>query len=194
MGWLGQHLRHIALLDHIAIFQNHHPVGEAAHHIQVVGDEQNRHAVLLLQAVEQIENLLAQRNIQRSGGLVCQQQLWLSGQGHGDHGALALSARQLMRVTVDAPFRLWDACVGQQFCGLLPSLSRRHAALELQDLRNLVANGEQRVERGHGLLKNHSDIAATHLAQLRLAHAQQIGAIKQGTATHPSATRQTQEA
>ena len=88
---IGQHLRHLALLHHIAALQHHHLVGKAAHHVQVVGDQQNRHTVFFLQAVEQIQNLLAQRHIQRGGGFVGQQQFRLSGQSHGDHGALALS-------------------------------------------------------------------------------------------------------
>ena len=80
------------MLHHIAALEHHHLVGKTAHHVQVMGDEQNRHAVLLLQAIEQIQNLLTQRDIQRSGGFIGQQQLGFSSQSHGDHGALALSA------------------------------------------------------------------------------------------------------
>jgi len=42
----------IALLDQIAVFHDHHPVYETPRHIEVMGDQQNRHAVLVLQAVE----------------------------------------------------------------------------------------------------------------------------------------------
>ena len=90
--------------------------------------------------------------------------------------------------------RLRNTSVSQQFDGVLPRIRGRHAALELQDLGNLVTNGEQRVERGHGLLENHGDVAAAHLAQLCLVHAQQIRVFKDCFATHPSASGQTQQA
>ena len=92
------------------------------------------------------------------------------------------------------PLRLRDAGIGQKFDGVLPRIRSRHATLELQDLGNLVANRKQRVERGHGLLKDHGDIAAAHLAQLCLGHAQQIRVFKDCFATHPSASGQTQQA
>ena len=68
-------------------------------------------------AVQQIEDLAAQRDIQRRGGLVGQQQLRLAGQRHGNHGALALAARELVRKRLCAPLRLGDAGFRQQVDG-----------------------------------------------------------------------------
>ena len=89
---LAQHLGHRALLDHQTVFHHHHALGKTAHHVQVVGDEQHRHVVFGLQAVEQGQYLPAQRHVQGGGGLVSQQQFGFTGQCHGDHGALALAA------------------------------------------------------------------------------------------------------
>jgi hypothetical protein len=52
----------------------------APHYVEVVGDQQNRHAQLLLQAGEQFQDLFLNSDIERGGGLVGDQQLWLIGQ------------------------------------------------------------------------------------------------------------------
>ncbi len=92
----GEHLAHGALLHQVAVLHDGHTVGEAAHQLQVVGDEQHGHARLALEIGQQLQDLPAQRHVQRRGGLIGQQQARPAGQGHGDHGALALPARQLV--------------------------------------------------------------------------------------------------
>ncbi|MNV85368.1 hypothetical protein D3C71_1793180 [compost metagenome] len=57
------------------MLHHRHAVGKAAHQVQVVGDQQQRHAGLALQVAEQIENLQAQGDIEGRGRLVGQQQL-----------------------------------------------------------------------------------------------------------------------
>ena len=70
-------------------------VGDDAH---VVGDEQHRGAVLLLQFADQLQDLLLRRDVERRGRLVGDQQLGLQDQRHGDHDALALAAGELVRI------------------------------------------------------------------------------------------------
>ena len=101
-----KHLANGALLDDMAVFHHGHAVSEAPHQIEVVRDKQDGHAVTLLQFGQQVENLHPQRYIQCGGGLVGQQQFGLTGQCHGDHGALALTARQLVRKRLGSPLRL----------------------------------------------------------------------------------------
>jgi hypothetical protein len=79
------------------MLHHRHAVGKAAHQVQVVRDQQHGHAGLALQIAQQIQDLRAQRHVQRRGGLVGQQQPGLARQGHGDHGALALAAAELVR-------------------------------------------------------------------------------------------------
>ena len=68
-----------------------------AHHGEVMGDEQARHAQLRLQLHQQVENLRTHRNIQRAHRLVTHQQRRAQRQGAGDDNALALAAGELMR-------------------------------------------------------------------------------------------------
>jgi hypothetical protein len=107
--WGAKHIGHTALLHQHALLHHGHAVGKAAHQVQVVRDQQHGHTAAALQVGEQIENLAAQRDVERRGGLVGQQQRGLAGQGHGDHGALALAAAQLVRKAVGAALGLGNA-------------------------------------------------------------------------------------
>jgi hypothetical protein len=105
----GEHVRDRALLDDMAVFHDGNAVGEAAHQIEVVRDEDHGHTVAPLQFTKQVQNLHAQRHVQRSGRLIGQQQPGLAGQRHGNHGPLALPARQLVGKGLCPPFRLGNA-------------------------------------------------------------------------------------
>ena len=79
-----------------------------------------------------------------------------------------------------AALRLWNARGGEQLHGLRPGLLATQRLLELQHFRHLRTHGHQRVERGHGLLKNHGDIATTHATHFALGQCQQISPVEQG--------------
>jgi hypothetical protein len=51
--------------------------------------------------------------------------------------------------------------------------------MELKDFADLPLDPMQRIERGHGLLENHSDPSAANLAQTRLRAGQKVLAIEQ---------------
>jgi hypothetical protein len=51
-----------------------HAVGDLADQAEVVGDEQHRHLVLLLQPRDQVHDLLLDRHVQRRGRLVGDQE------------------------------------------------------------------------------------------------------------------------
>ena len=80
----------------------HHqyPVAELLHQRNVVGDKENGEAAPLLgsQGVQQLQNFLLHRHIQRGGDLVADQKPGRDGQRPGDRRPLALSAADLMRV------------------------------------------------------------------------------------------------
>ena len=62
---------------------------------EVVGDEQQRHAVRLDERIEQIENFGLRRHVERGGRLVGDQQPRPAGQRHGEHDALLHAAAEL---------------------------------------------------------------------------------------------------
>ena len=81
-----------------AVAHHHHAVGDLADDAEVVADEQHAHAVLGLQPREQLHDLALDGDVERGGRLVGDQQLRLAGQRHGDHHALLLAARELVRI------------------------------------------------------------------------------------------------
>ncbi len=67
-------------------------VGEAPHHSQIMRDEDDGHAVLLLQITQQIEDLRLHGDVKRGRRLIGDQQVRIVGKRHGNHHALALPA------------------------------------------------------------------------------------------------------
>ena len=71
-----------------------------ADHAQVVADEQIRQPQILAQLREQVDHLCLDGNIQRRHGLVADDDRGLERQCAGDTDALALSARELVRIAL----------------------------------------------------------------------------------------------
>ena len=103
-----------AFLDDLAALHDVDALGHLAHDAEVVRDEQHRHAHLALQLPQQLEDLRLDGDVERRRRLVGDQQVGLVGERHGDHDALALAARELVREGVEALLGLADADLVQQ--------------------------------------------------------------------------------
>ena len=130
-------------------------------------DEQHGHAHLFLQVGEKLQDLRLDGDVECRGRLVGNQQLGLVGKRHGDHDALALSARQLVRVGGETLFRLLDANLVQQLQNARPGTLVVESAMQFQYLADLPFDCVQRIERCHRLLEDDRDaIAADRLHPL----------------------------
>ena len=87
-------------------------------------------------------------------------------QRHGDHDALAHAARQVVRIVVDALRRRGDPHQLEHFDRARLGGLRRHRGVGQDRLDDLLADGVDRVERGHRLLEDHRHLAAAQLAAL----------------------------
>jgi hypothetical protein len=93
-------------------------------------------------------------------------------QGHGDHGALPQAAGKLMGKLFRAGFRLRHRRAAQGCNGpLLRGDFRQLGLVGADGFRDLRADGQNRVQRGHGLLKNHGDLPAAHALPIALRQA-----------------------
>ena len=148
------------LFDDFPGLHHAHTLSDAAHQIEVVADQQQRHAKTLLQGLEQNQNLALHCHVQRRGGFVGDQQLRLARQGHGDHYPLPLATGQLMGIGLEPLFGFLDADQLQQLQN--PRLRRvaRQALVHQQGFADLLFDAVQRVERGHRLLEDHRDPVA----------------------------------
>ena len=95
-----EELRGGRLLDRVAVQHDDRAVGDLGHHAHVVRDERDRHAFLVLQQLDQLEDLGLDRDVERGGRLVGDQELRLARERHGDHHALAHAAGEPVRILV----------------------------------------------------------------------------------------------
>ena len=122
--------------------------------------KQQRHPHLALQLVEQRQDLRLDRDVERGGRLVGDQQLRPAGERHGDHRALALPARELVRIARRraAPARGCRSARAARRRAHAPRSAQR--LVQRQHLGDLVADRVERIERRHRLLEDHRDARA----------------------------------
>ena len=85
-------------LDDLALRHHADAVRHLAHDAEVVGDEQHAPCRSARAGRGGVQDLGLDGDVERGGGLVGDQQVGLVGERHGDHHALALAARELVRV------------------------------------------------------------------------------------------------
>ena len=129
------------LLDDLSSLHHTHALRDAAHQIEVVTDQQQRHAQALLQGFEQHEDLALHGDVQCCRWLVGDQQLRFAGQRHGDHHPLPLPPRELMRISLQPLLRLLNADHSEQFQNALLRLFTAKAAVQQQSLADLFFDG-----------------------------------------------------
>ena len=98
-----------------------------------------------------------------------------AGEGGGDHDALLLAARGLVRIA--AHHRGGIAQLDMARAASSPSChaaSRRQAAMAAQHLGELPAERQRRVERGRRVLEHHADARAADRRRSRAAAGAQI--------------------
>ncbi|MNS95897.1 hypothetical protein D3C72_1301730 [compost metagenome] len=74
VGHAGEDAARVALLDQFAVLHHRHAVGGLGHHGEVVGDEDQTHAVLAHQPLQQLQNLGLGGDVQRRRRLIGDQQ------------------------------------------------------------------------------------------------------------------------
>ena len=85
-------------LDDPAEVHDRDPVADVADDREVVGDEQVGQAESLLEALEQVDDLGLDRDVEGADGLVGDDEVGLERQGPGDADALPLAAGELVRI------------------------------------------------------------------------------------------------
>ena len=94
-----------------------------------------------------------------------------------------------MRVVVEAALGGGDADAGEHFDGVFFGLGERVPEMQPRDFGELLADGEEGIERRHRVLKDHRDAVAANSRELRLRHRDQIAAFEKGGAAGDSAGR-----
>ena len=87
---------HGAGLDHLAGVHHGHPIAQLGDQAEVVRDEQDRAPHLVLQLAQELDDLRLERDVERRGRLVRDQQVRTRDQRERDADALAHAARELV--------------------------------------------------------------------------------------------------
>src|SRR2546428_5177068 len=191
---LGEDPPHGADLDDAPRVHDGHAVADARHDPEVVGDEDHREPVTLLQLLQQAEVLRLDGEVEARGRLVGDEQARGPRDGHGADDALAHPARELVRKRAQPRGGRGDAHGGQQLRRARGDGAAAQAVVHREGLAYLHADGEDRIERGHRVLQDHRDLAPADLLHLGLALRQQILAVEANLAAHDARGRPRHEA
>ena len=142
---IGEQLIDWRALDDLAGIHHGDLVADLGDHAEIVRDQNDCGSARGFQLAHQIEDLRLQRDVERGGRLVRDQQLRIAGQRHRDHHALTHAARELVRIFVDPLVGRGDMDAAQQFDRALAGLTPRSAAMTQDGLNDLVADRKTRV-------------------------------------------------
>ena len=123
-------------------------------------------------------------DIEGGCGLVGDKKIGSVGERHGDHHALALAPRELMREGAETRDGIRNTDFLQKLDNASLDLFGASCAMQLQYFADLPRDRMQRIERGHWLLEDHGDLGASNLAQACLTAGQKILALEQHLALH----------
>ncbi len=79
-----------------------------------------------------------------------------------------------MGIDVGALPRGGDANLVHHFDGGLERLAAIHLAVNTKYLGDLIANGKDRIQRGHGFLKDHGDAIATNRSEVAFRELEEV--------------------
>ena len=177
------------LLDHLAGVHHDDALRRLRHHAHRVGDQHDRHAEALFHVLQQLEDLRLDGDIERGGRLVGDQELGIAGQRHRDHDALAHAAGELVRKVVEPLVGVRNLHQPQHLDGLVDGTFAAEAFVPAQHLGDLLADGVDRIERGHRLLEHHRDVLGADTVHLAGVERHEVAALIEDLARDDLARR-----
>ena len=161
------------LLDDPAALHHGDPIGDLRYHREIVTDENHRLPPIVRKSLQEAQNLRLRAGIERGGRLVGDEQRWPEHRGCRDRDPLPLASGQFIRIAVERTGGVRKTDPVERLARRLGCLTGRHPMMQSDGFRNLIADAPQRIERGHGLLKDHADLPAADSLNFALAHAGQ---------------------
>ncbi len=163
------HLAHRADLDDAPGIHHRHALRGLGDDAHVVGDEHDGRAALAGEALEKRDDLRLDRDVERGGRLVRDEQARLGREGERDHHALAHAAGEMVRIVAVARLGCRNADFPEKGQGALARRGFSQGEVGQDGFFELLPDGVQRVERGERVLEDHADLAAADAPQLVVA-------------------------
>ena len=149
-----------ALLDDPAAVHHEHLVGDVARARDVVRDVEEGDSELPLELEDEIEDADADRHVEHRDRLVGQDHARLDGERPCDRDALALPARELVRVLLRDLVGRHETDAREQLAHPPVDGSARADAVDQQRPRDVVIDALDRIERGERILEDHLHVRA----------------------------------
>ncbi len=182
-------------LLNLASVHDRDPIAHLGDDGEVVGDQQNRGVLLpRLHLEHQIQNLRLDGHVERRRRLVGDQEIRCQRKRHRDHDPLALASGELMRILLHSRGRVGNPDELEHLDAAVEGLLLRDLLVLQVHLHQLEADREHRVQRRHGLLKDHADLVAAHVANAFIVQLQQIASLEHDFAGDNSSRRTWNEA
>jgi len=163
-----------SVLHELAGVHHGHLAGCLGDDAQIVGNEDHRCPQFALKLFHEFQDLCLNRYIKSGCGLIGDHKAGSAGQRHGDHHPLAHPAAQLMRIVSHPLFRFSYTHRSQHLHRPLPYLPPCATLVQPQCLPDLVADTEDRVQGGHGFLKDHRNRFPPDFPHLFFRQAEEI--------------------
>ena len=139
-----------------------------------MGNKENRGVHRFIQITDQIQNLSLNRHIQCGRRLICNQNLRLTRQSHGDHYTLTHTAGHLMRIFMGTNFRIRNTYSPHHMNSLFHGIFFIQSTVKPKRFRNLLTTFNDRIQRSHRFLKNHGYFIAPDILHLLLRNLHQV--------------------
>ena len=182
-----------ALLDDAPGIHHRYLLAHLGDDTEIVSDEQDRQPELFLQRFEKRQDLRLDRHVERGCRLIGDEQPWPAHQSHRNHHPLSQAAGELMGILLVSDLGRADADLLEHLDDLGPGLDFAHSAMDEERLGDLGAGRHGRIETGHRLLEDHSELVAADLLHLALGGAHQIAVIELNCSTFDASGRRGQK-
>ena len=187
MRRMVEQLQHRRLLHGAAGIHHDHALAGLRHHAEVVGDQQDRRADPLLQLQHQPQDLRLDRNVERRGRLVGDQQLRASRPAPSRSSRAGACRRRTGADSRGPAARHPEYAPAAASRAPAPAPPRVQQSRWMRTASAICAPiGVHRVQAGHRLLEDHGDAVAADVAHLRFGQRQQFLPSKR---TEPETTR-----
>ncbi|MDQ1110799.1 hypothetical protein QE418_000247 [Microbacterium testaceum] len=163
-----------AALDELAGVHHGDAVRVPCDHAEVVRDQHDGGARHLTGLLQHLEDLRLDGHVQSGGRLIRDDHARVVRDRHGDHGALAHTARELVRVRAGPTLGIRDADELEQLDAAgVRRRSAQGAVMQSQPLGDLVAHRVDGGQRRQRILEHHRELGAADLGELAVVHAEE---------------------
>ncbi|MNO49677.1 hypothetical protein D3C76_400320 [compost metagenome] len=144
-----------------------------------MGDKNNSRINLLLQFLHQIKDLCLDGYVERCSRLIRNQKFRVRSKRHCNNHTLTHTTTEFMRILIKAAFWRRNTDKIEKLNPTFIRISLGDVLMFKQHFGNLSADFHHWVQRGHRILKNHTDLFTANFLHLLLCLTNQILSIKQ---------------